>query len=85
MALTPIITGIVNGSAITVDDAGKIYVAEREPENQVKAFTPDGKLVLSIGQTGGRPLLGKWNPNGMAYAGGISVASDGKLWVTGGR
>ena len=77
----PAITGLNNASALAVDKDGRIYVGEREPANQVKVFTPDGKAVSTIGREGGRALLGKWTPEGMAFINGMTVDAEGKLWV----
>jgi outer membrane protein assembly factor BamB len=76
-----VIKGLHNASGVAVDKQNRIYVAVREPENQVKIFTPEGKLLRAIGRPGGRRLLGPWQPDGMAFAQGIAVDAEGKLWV----
>ncbi len=77
----PLITGLSSATGIAIDKEGTIYVATREPDNQVKAFGADGKSISSIGKQGGRPILGKWMPNGMAFARGIAVDGQGQVWV----
>jgi len=73
--------GLANARAVAVDKDGKVYVACREPENQVKVFGPDGKAAGAIGRAGGRALVGKWTPDGMAFASAITIDAAGQLWV----
>ncbi|HEV8355449.1 MAG TPA: 6-bladed beta-propeller [Gemmatimonadales bacterium] len=40
--------------SVAVDDAGRIYVADRKPAS-IKVFAPDGKLVRVIGREGEGP------------------------------
>lgn len=76
-----IISGLNNATALTLDNAGQIYVGLAEPANQVQVYGADGKLKKTIGKAGGRALLGKWTPGGMRFIRSLTVASDGKLWV----
>jgi len=80
-ATRPVVQGLAGAAGVTVDKEGKIYVAVGAPENQVKIFAPDGKLLGAIGRPGGRRLLGPWQPDGMAFAAGIAVDDQSKLWV----
>ncbi|MCX5669858.1 MAG: hypothetical protein NTU94_00860 [Planctomycetota bacterium] len=75
------VDGLSNASAVAVDKDGKVYVAVRDPDNQVKVYDAAGKEVLAIGRKGGRAMLGKWTPDGMAFAAGLAVDAEGKLWV----
>jgi outer membrane protein assembly factor BamB len=77
-----VIKNLRNATGITVDKAGQIYVGLGDPENQVKAFDPDGTLVRAIGRPGGRRLIGPWQQDGMAFIAGIAVDSESTLWVT---
>lgn len=67
--------------SITADAKGSIYVANRGKLQNVSLFTPAGKYLRSIGKKGGRPLLGKWDKQGMLEAGGIAIDAQGRLWV----
>ena len=75
------VDGLSGASAVAVDSGGKVYVAVREPDNQVKVYDPAGKETLAIGRKGGRALVGKWTPDGMAFAAGLAVDGEGKVWV----
>jgi hypothetical protein len=78
----PIINGLTNPTALTVDQQGIIYVGEGEPENVVKCYSSNGILLQTIGRKGGRPLLGKWDPLGLRFISDLAVDAKGQLWVT---
>ena len=78
----PFITGLTNAAAITIDGAGRLYVGEGNPGNQVKIFSPAGKQVGVIGRKGGRAILGKWTSDGLAFISDMAIDAQGKLWVT---
>ena len=67
---------------VTTDHAGTLYVSDWGASFQVKAFSPSGKFLRAIGTPGGRPWIGKWDPNGMLLPRGMAVTDNGKLWVT---
>ena len=78
---TPFLTGLQNARALALDKNGKVYVGLREPDNQVFVFGADGKKLSEIGRAGGRAVQGKWTPAGMAFINGLTVDTEGKLWV----
>jgi hypothetical protein len=81
-AVTPLITsGLVAPDSIPTDKAGSIYVSDWATSFQVKVFSPAGKFLRAIGKEGGRPWVGKWDPNGMLVPRGVAVTDAGKLWV----
>ncbi len=81
-ATRSVIANLHNAAGVTVDGQGQIYVGVGDPDNQVKVFRPEGKLLRAIGRPGGRRLIGAWQQDGMAFIAGIAVDRDGKLWVT---
>jgi len=77
----PLISGLTNASALALDKDGTVYVGVGDPDNQVKVFDPQGKLLKTIGRAGGRALLGPWTPDGMRFVSSIALAANGKLWA----
>ena len=67
---------------IAVDSKRNVYLSVRGADQNVKVFSPEGKLVREIGQRGGRPLVGKFIEGGMREPAGIAVDSKDRLWVT---
>lgn len=76
-----VVADVPNAKALAVDKAGRLYVGLGHPDNQVVVFSPDGKVVGAIGAKGGRPTVGPWKSDGMAFIAGIVVDQEGKLWV----
>ncbi len=68
-------------TAVASDADGNVFVAVGDPDNQIKVFSPDGKLQREIGVKGGRPLEGPWVKDGLRFVTGIDVGADGMLWV----
>ncbi len=67
-------------NAIAVDAAGNIYASGLA--GQVGVFTPDGTLLRRIGKTGGAPVDGKYDSNGIGNVTGICLGTDANtLWV----
>lgn len=78
---TPVLTGLLNAQAVAVDSSRKIYLGVNTPDNQVKVYSQTGEFLSSIGRKGGRSLLGKWTPDGMAFINNLALDATGKLWV----
>ena len=76
-------TGYVAGRLVEklLEKGHTVHAAVRDPENQVKIFSPEGKPLRDIGRRGGRRLIGPWQADGMAFAAGIAVDAKGQLWV----
>ncbi len=66
---------------LALDKAGNIYVSDQGTAMQVKVFSADGKPLRTVGKKGGRPWIGKYDPQGMLMPRGITVDAEGKLWV----
>ena len=76
-----VVDGQQNVTAIALDAEGAIYVGLGEPTNQVRVFGPGGRLTRTIGQAGGRALLGPWEPGGLRFIRGLRVDARQQLWV----
>ncbi len=59
-----IVAGLRNATGIAADGEGKIYVAVRDPDNQIKVFSRGGQLVRTIGRPGGAAYWGPGKPMG---------------------
>jgi hypothetical protein len=68
-------------AGIAVDTDGIVYVTNRGDLQNVSVFSPDGQYRRSIGKKGGRPEVGRFDPDGMLRPGGCAVDSEGRLWV----
>jgi outer membrane protein assembly factor BamB len=80
-SLKPLATGLSAATGIAIDGQGCIYVSDRGTAMQVKVFDSAGKFLRKIGRDGGRPAIGRFDPQGMLAPGGLAVDADGKLWV----
>jgi len=65
---------------ITIDTAGKIYIADQGNSHQVKTFSPDGKPLMAYGKPG-VPKAGPYDPLHMNNPKGLAVDLNGRLWV----
>ena len=65
---------------IALDDQGNIYISDRGNSHQVKVFSAEGKPLRAIG-TAGVPKAGPYDPTHMTNPLGITISSDGHLWV----
>lgn len=74
--------GVVKATALTVDHAGNILVADMGPDSQVKAFTPQGQPSYTVGKRGGRPLSGTFDPQAMMRVSSVAVDALNQIWVT---
>ena len=80
-AATPTLEGDDWISALAVDKAGALYLGIRGAKHHVEVFSPDGKLLRTLGRKGGRALRGPWTPDGMLNISGLAVDARGQLWV----
>ncbi len=71
-----------DGYGLATDSKGNVYLSVRGKDQNVKVFSPDGKLVREIGRKGGRPLSGAFIADAMLRPGQIAIDSKNRLWVT---
>lgn len=73
--------GLDHAVAVTVN-GGRAFVSERGARMCVNAYDLSTKqLAASYGRQGGRPVIGKWQPDAMYNPAGTAVAPNGRLWV----
>jgi hypothetical protein len=70
------------GYGLATDFQGNVYLSVRGNDQNVKVFSPQGKLIREIGTRGGRPLNGAFIANAMRNPGQIAIDSQNRLWVT---
>jgi len=66
---------------IALDDRGRIYVSDWGQSRQIKVLSPQGEFIHAIG-TAGAPRVGPYDERHMDHPKGLTVTSDGRLWVT---
>lgn len=71
----PVVTGgLVAPVGVTVDDSGRISVTDEGASQQIKTFSPDGKLARTLGKKGGRPWAGAYDPT--SYRDPMQIVAD---------
>ena len=79
---TPVVTGgLVAPVGVTVDASGQISVTDEGTSQQIKTFSPDGKLVRTLGKEGGRPWAGAYDATSYRDPFQITVDKQGGLVV----
>lgn len=73
-------TGLV-ATAMTLSGSGEIYISDDGADQNIKVFSMAGKQLRTVGKTGGRPSIGKWDASGVYEPFGITIDPQGQLWV----
>jgi len=73
--------GLEDAAAITTDRDGNLLAFDAGKDQQVKAFSPEGKLVYTAGKKGGRPIRGAFDPEAMSKVSSVAVDGKGQIWV----
>lgn len=78
----PVVTSnLVAPVGVAVDSSGNITVTDEGTSQQVKTFSPDGKLVRTLGKEGGRTWAGTYDPSSYLDPFAVTVDSQGGLDV----
>jgi hypothetical protein len=72
--------GLEEPRRLALDASGNIYISDWGNSHQVKVFSPDGKYLRAIGKSGA-PQAGPYDPAHMTCPNGLTISSDGHLWV----
>ncbi|WP_345689090.1 hypothetical protein [Novipirellula caenicola] len=79
-AETIIATGLDDPRHIALDDEANYYISDQGHSHQVKVFSPDGRLLRTLGKSG-EPKTGLYDPLHMNHPNGLGIDSQGRLWV----
>ena len=74
--------GVNTQQTLTVDSNGNIGIFDKGEDQQVKFYTPQGKLEYALGQKGGRPIRGTFNEQAMSHVTSVAVDRLNQTWVT---
>jgi photosystem II stability/assembly factor-like uncharacterized protein/sugar lactone lactonase YvrE len=74
--------GLVAPYGVAVDAQGNLFVTDLGSSQQVKKFSPDGRLLWVSGKPGGRPLSGRYLRDAFLFPVGIAVMPSGRIFVS---
>jgi hypothetical protein len=74
-------TNLEEAHSLTGDSADNLYVADWGKSNQVKVFSPDGKLLRVIGKANDGAQLGLYDELKMQKPLGLAIDDKNQLWV----
>ncbi|MBC7623751.1 MAG: hypothetical protein H7232_10220 [Aeromicrobium sp.] len=74
-------TNLMAAHSLTGDSAGNLYVSDWGKSNQVKVFSPNGKLLRVIGKAGDGAQLGLYDELKMQKPLGLAIDDKNQLWV----
>lgn len=77
---TVVASGLDEPQRIALDSEGNLFVSDWGKSHNVKVFSADGKLLRTIGKAG-VPSVGEYDPLRMNHPNGLTLTSDGHLWV----
>ncbi len=77
---TVLASGLEDPRHVVVDNDGNFLISDRGISQQVKGFSAAGKLMRSVGHAGA-PHLGKYDEAHMNNPNGLTLDSQGRLWV----
>lgn len=80
-AQTIIANGLEDPRHVTTDSKGGFFISDRGASHQVKVFSRSGKFLRAIGKPGA-PASGAYDPLHMNNPNGITLDTQGRLWVT---
>ncbi len=67
---------------VALDSAGRLHVSDLGSSQQVKTFSSDGRLLRTLGRTGGRVRSGKIDESSFLMPFGVATDITGALIVT---
>lgn len=77
---TLIDAGLEEPKGLAIAPDGTVFISDQGTSHQVKVFSAEGKPLRVIGKAGA-PKAGPYDPLHMNHPAGITVDSQGRLWV----
>lgn len=74
-------TGLDQPRGVAVAADGTLFVSCAGAAQDVAVFDAAGALQRRLGMPGGRPALGRYDPDGMYQPGGLGLDARGRVWV----
>lgn len=68
-------------SALALDGAGNLYIADAGDAQQIIKCAPDGRELMRIGTPGGRAYGGKYDRHGLRTPIAVAVDAKGYIWA----
>ena len=81
MPKTLALEGVETPGPLATDASGNLYVLDRGHDYQVKVYSPDGKLIRTIGTKGGQGDRLGYDPAAFHGVEAISVDDDENVWA----
>ncbi|MEI6085564.1 MAG: FlgD immunoglobulin-like domain containing protein [Verrucomicrobiota bacterium] len=76
------VPGLVNAGAFCFDQENNLVIHDRGPDWQIKVFSPERKLLRTIGKQGGQGRLLAWDSNILQAVSSVAVDETGNVWLT---
>jgi hypothetical protein len=68
-------------TSINFDAKGNLLVADMGSDQQIKAYSPDGKLQYTCAVKGGRPDRGLFNKQSVSHVSSIATDAQNQVWA----
>lgn len=66
---------------VTYAADGTLWVMDAGPDQQIKGYNADGKLIHTAARKGGRPVRGKFLPDAVKNVSSLAVDAKGDVWA----
>lgn len=71
----------LTATAMAVNAAGEIFLSDNGVDQNIKVYSPRGKLLRELGTRGGRADRGAWQADAIRHPHGIAIDARGRLWL----
>ncbi len=78
---TPTFETLATAGPVTYDPAGTLWVMDTGPDQQIKAYDADGKLLGTAARKGGRPIRGTFLPDAVKNVSSLATDARGDVWA----